>query len=120
MAVIMVQVRPLSLTSISIQQIPGFAHYFEQQNEEIARGTLVGQKVNLVALGINNGWYDATIQERQGVEFYFKNSYYPLINESIYKSMMEGYNDLCLPALKNCTRAAGSALDDACMEANVQ
>ncbi|KAE9378789.1 carboxypeptidase-like protein S1 [Stipitochalara longipes BDJ] len=99
---------------------PEFAHYFEQQNKAIGKGTINGEKVDLVALGINNGWYDAVIQERQEIEFYYKNSYYPLINESTYQSLIQGYNEHCLPALKRCTSAYGSDLDIACMEADVQ
>jgi hypothetical protein len=81
---------------------------------------MLGQKIDLVALGINNGWYDSVIQERQEIEFYYKNSYYPRINESTYESLIDGYNDLCLPALKKCTSAAESNLDFACMEAHIQ
>jgi hypothetical protein len=73
-----------------------------------------------VALGINNGWYDAVIQERQEIEYYFKNSYYPSINESISEELVAGYNKLCLPALGNCTSAAGDGNNFAFMEANIQ
>ena len=41
---------------------PEFAYYFEQQNNAIASGTVKGEKINLVALGVNNGWYDPIIQ----------------------------------------------------------
>jgi len=81
---------------------------------------VIGEKIDLVALGINNGWYDSVIQERQGIEFYFKNSYYPLINESTYHSLIDWYYQHCLPALEKCTSAYGSNLDFACMEANVK
>ncbi len=37
---------------------PEFAYYFEQQNAAIDAGTITGEKINLVALGINNGWLD--------------------------------------------------------------
>lgn len=37
---------------------PEFASYFQKQNAAIDAGKLSGQKVNLVALGINNGWID--------------------------------------------------------------
>lgn len=37
---------------------PEFAYYFEQQNAAIDAGTIKGEKINLVALGINNGWID--------------------------------------------------------------
>lgn len=37
---------------------PEFAYYFEQQNDAIAAGKIQGEKINLVALGINNGWIE--------------------------------------------------------------
>lgn len=37
---------------------PEFAYYFQQQNAAIDAGKLTGEKINLVALGINNGWID--------------------------------------------------------------
>ena len=41
---------------------PEFADYFMDQNTAIDNGTVKGQKLNLVALGINNGWFDSAIQ----------------------------------------------------------
>lgn len=48
---------------------PEFADYFQSQNAAIASGSLQGEKLNLVALGINNGWYDPTIQYKAYVDF---------------------------------------------------
>lgn len=48
---------------------PEFASYFESQNAAIAKGTVTGQNVSLIALGINNGWYDSTIQQKAYVDF---------------------------------------------------
>jgi carboxypeptidase C (cathepsin A) len=42
---------------------PEFASYFESQNAAIAKGTVTGQNVSLIALGINNGWYDPIIRK---------------------------------------------------------
>lgn len=41
---------------------PEFAEYFESQNSAIDAGTVDGEKINLVALGINNGWIDPLLQ----------------------------------------------------------
>lgn len=43
---------------------PEFAHYIQQQNSAIDAGSVTGQNINLVALGINNGWFDPAIQEK--------------------------------------------------------
>ena len=61
---------------------PEFADYFEQQNAAIAAGSVTGQNIDLVALGINNGWYSALIQELAYVDFSYSNSYKPLITAS--------------------------------------
>lgn len=37
---------------------PEFAHYFQQQNDAISSGSISGIKINLFALGVNNGWID--------------------------------------------------------------
>lgn len=37
---------------------PHFAFYFQQQNAAIDAGKLEAEKINLVALGVNNGWFD--------------------------------------------------------------
>lgn len=36
---------------------PEFASYFESQNAAIKAGTVKGDNIDLIALGINNGWY---------------------------------------------------------------
>lgn len=41
---------------------PEFASYIESQNAAVASGSVTGEKINLVALGINNGWFDPIIQ----------------------------------------------------------
>ncbi|TVY39421.1 Carboxypeptidase [Lachnellula occidentalis] len=79
-----------------------FAYYFEQQNAAIHNKSLHAEEINLVALGINNGWYDAIIQEREYISFSANNTYYPLINTSIADAYMANYTAICLPALLTC------------------
>ena len=100
---------------------PEFASYFETQNKAICDGKVKGEEIHLVALGINNGWYDAIIQEREYIDFSLYNSYYPLINQSVYNAYMAAYKAKCLPALENCTSTTGeipqcSAADNACSD----
>lgn len=88
--------------------MPEFAYYFESQNAAIAKGHVKdATHIDLVALGINNGWYDAIIQEREFINFSRYNSYYPLINDTVYTEYMAGYEATCLPALENCTSTTG-------------
>lgn len=41
---------------------PEFSEYFLEQNAAIDAGTVTGEKINLIALGINNGWIDPLLQ----------------------------------------------------------
>ncbi|KAL9110061.1 MAG: hypothetical protein Q9227_005400 [Pyrenula ochraceoflavens] len=87
---------------------PEFADYFQSQNSAIKAGTVKGQNINLVALGINNGWYDPIIQYEAYITYSYNNSYKPIISTSQYNSYMNTYNSKCLPALKGCTGETGT------------
>ena len=96
-------------------QTAEFASYFEQQNTAIAAGKLKGLTIPLVALGINNGWYDAILQEKATVHYSFNNSYKPLISASQHTSFLKTYNDQCLPLLQQCNAVEGN--NSACANA---
>ncbi|KAI3394111.1 hypothetical protein diail_3235 [Diaporthe ilicicola] len=90
-----------------------FGNYFEAQNAKIAAGTLTGEKVNLVALGINNGWIDPVLQYQAYPIFAHNNTYKQLITESQYESFMSAYTKQCVPALASCTGLTGN--NNACL-----
>ncbi|OCL06842.1 alpha/beta-hydrolase [Glonium stellatum] len=94
---------------------PEFAHYIQQQNSAIDANTTTGQKINLVALGINNGWIDGVIQEKAYVQFSYNNTYKPLISQSNYDTYMATYSRACLPASQACM---STGTDDDCSNAN--
>jgi carboxypeptidase C (cathepsin A) len=94
---------------------PEFAYYFEQQNAAIAAGKASGLSINLVALGINNGWYDSIIQDKAYIDFSYSNNYTQLISQSQYNSYMNSYTSSCLPALQSC---ASSGSNSACENAD--
>lgn len=101
---------------------PQFASYIQSQNAKIAAGTATGEPINLVALGINNGWIDATLQYPAYVDFAANNSYRRIITSSEYRSYMSAFNSRCLPQLRRCTATTGqnsqcTAADDACYSA---
>ena len=89
---------------------PEFAKYSQDQN---TAGK--GQKINLVALGVNNGWFDAEIQEPAYVQFSYNNTYKPLISKSQYNSYMNTFKSSCLPQIQQCEKS-GSNSD--CQKAN--
>ena len=94
---------------------PEFAHYIQQQNSAIDASSVTGQKINLVALGINNGWFDPAIQEKAYIQFSYNNTYKSLISQSSYNSYMSTYNSDCLPAIQAC---ASSGSNSACSNAD--
>ena len=93
-----------------------FASYFESQNAAIAKGTVTGQNVSLVALGINNGWYDPIIQQKAYIDFSYNNTYKALITSSQHASYLDTYNSDCLPLLQECTGTTGA--NSACENAD--
>jgi len=89
---------------------PEFASYFESQNSAIAAGSVKGQNIKLVALGINDGWIDPGIGYKAYVDFSYNNTYKPIINASEHTSFTNKYNSKCTPALAKCA-ASGSNTD---------
>ena len=95
---------------------PEFASYLESQNSAIAAGTIKGEKINLIALGINNGWYDPILQYKAYVDFSYNNTYKPLISASQHTSYLNTYNSKCVPALQGCPAVTGT--NSACESAD--
>ena len=88
---------------------PEFADYFESQNAAIAKGTVTGEKIDLIALGINNGWFDPTLQYKAYVDFSYNNTYKPIITASQYTTFTNTYNSKCVPALNKCISSGSNA-----------
>jgi carboxypeptidase D len=88
---------------------PEFAYYFEQQNAAIDSGKITGHKINLIALGVNNGWYDPAISYKAYVDYSYSNSYNQLIGQSDYQSYMDTYNQQCVPALQACDSSGSNS-----------
>ncbi|CRG90755.1 hypothetical protein PISL3812_07800 [Talaromyces islandicus] len=94
---------------------PEFAYYIQQQNEGIKNGSVDGENINLVALGINNGWFDSELQEGAYIDYAYKNSYKQIIDSSQRSSLEDTLKNDCLPALKQC---ASSGSDSDCEDAS--
>ncbi len=95
---------------------PEFAAYFESQNAKIAAGSVEGEKINLVALGVNNGWIDPNMQYKAYVDFAYNNTYRKLITESQYSSYISAYKSKCAPAMAKCKDVSGT--NQACLNAD--
>ena len=89
---------------------PTFAQYFQSQNAAIAAGSVTGEQLNLVALGINNGWFDPEIQYKAYVDYSYNNTYQSLISESEYQQYLDTYSSDCQPAIQQCA-SSGSNTD---------
>ncbi|KAF2826062.1 putative carboxypeptidase S1 [Ophiobolus disseminans] len=82
-----------------------FSQYIQEQNKAKA-----GEHINLVALGINNGWHDSMLQESAYIDFAFNNSYRPFITAAQQKKYHMWFEDYCLPDLLLCNKT-GSNFD---------
>jgi carboxypeptidase C (cathepsin A) len=95
---------------------PQFAAHFQEQNKKVDDGTIRADKVNLVALGINNGWIDPPIQFKAYIDYSFNNSYRQLITRTEYNTYINTFNRGCGPALQTCPGPTGS--NSACLSAD--
>ncbi|GME26731.1 carboxypeptidase s1 [Neofusicoccum parvum] len=96
---------------------PEFASYIQSQNTAIDSGSVDGQKINLVALGVNNGWIDAEIQEKAYIDFSVNNTYKQIITASEATSYYNAYENTCLPAVQSCE---SSGTNRACINADTK
>ncbi|KAH9954498.1 putative carboxypeptidase S1 [Lactifluus volemus] len=98
---------------------PEFAEYFEFKNDAIMQNEEEGTIIRLVALGINSAWFDAAAQYKSYIEYSSNNPYRSLINSSQAATLMDAYNEKCLPALNTCSRSHSdrdcSNADNACL-----
>ncbi|KAI0178527.1 putative carboxypeptidase S1 [Hypoxylon sp. FL1284] len=89
---------------------PEFVKYILDQNNAIAAGDLEGKEIRVVSLGINNGWFDAAIQEKANIDYAYDNPYRQIINESFHTELLGRYDTNCTPALGLC--AATDTVED--------
>lgn len=82
---------------------PEFARYIQQKNKLKS-----GEHINLVALGINNGWHDSIIQEPAYIDYALNNSYRPFITPPQHQRYQKWFEDYCLPDLLLCNRTASN------------
>lgn len=100
---------------------PALATYIQHQNQRIEEGTLPGHIIRLTTLGVNNGWFDASIQYRAYIDYAYDNPYRQLITASQRATFTTAYEDHCRPAIANCTEtktdAACRLAEDVCLRA---
>ncbi|KAL8386824.1 hypothetical protein RB595_010359 [Gaeumannomyces hyphopodioides] len=94
---------------------PEFAAHIHEQNARIDAGCLQGEKVNLVALGINNGWIHPETQYRSYADFALRNNHRQLIQADEHERYVAAVDSKCVPAIQKCQGTAGSNSD--CLKA---
>lgn len=87
---------------------PAFADYFNKQNAGIGRGLVSGTKVDLIALGVSNGWYDTLFTAKSIIDFGYSNSYRSVINATTHEEYSLGFNRYCAPLLEACRTSTRS------------
>lgn len=95
---------------------PEFAAYFVDQNDKIDEGCLEGEKIDMVALGVNNGWIDPKPQFKAYATYAYDNPYVPILNDSNIDKILDEFETKCVPAIDECTTVVGN--DDACVKAD--
>jgi carboxypeptidase D len=81
---------------------PGFSKYILDQNDAIDKGTVTGQKINLIALGINNGWINPYHNYKGIIDFSVDNEYKKLITKDRATTYYSKLDKTCLPLLQKC------------------
>ncbi|CAG8956791.1 hypothetical protein HYFRA_00011180 [Hymenoscyphus fraxineus] len=86
---------------------PAFSDYFNSQNEAIKKKKVKGEKIKLIALGINNGFYDGISAFINSPSFFVNNSYRPLMTESLAQAEIQAMKTRCAPEVKKCDTLVG-------------
>lgn len=103
---------------------PEFATYFEQQNSLIQSGSLTGETIDLIALMINNGWFDPLIQNKAYIDFAANAPGYGALQPaSVIQQMNTSYyqSDGCLDQQQACYAEGtsfSSSADKTCKNAD--
>ncbi|KAJ5094611.1 Carboxypeptidase S1 [Penicillium angulare] len=96
---------------------PGFVDYVLKQNLAVRQGNISGEEINLVALGVNNGYTNAPDVYKSYIDYALVNPYRPLITPDQAAEYYADSYATCLSALKECPSPTGG--DAACIAASV-
>ncbi|KAK7748443.1 hypothetical protein SLS62_008599 [Diatrype stigma] len=75
---------------------PEFARFILEKNGDLAAGdgtdrTARRHEIRVAALGLDNAWVDAAIQERSNIDFARENEYRPLINGTLHADLVRAW-----------------------------
>lgn len=66
----------------------------------------MGDKINIVALGVNNGWFDSLIQVKSFIDFSYNNNYKQLIDAAKRQGYIDSFQNRCKPQLEACHKSS--------------
>jgi len=81
---------------------PEFTRYILEQNKAIDAGKIKGEKINIVALGINNGWVNPYDAYKALIDYAANNTYKKLISAQQHTTYTNTLNSRCKPQLERC------------------
>ncbi|KAE9978791.1 hypothetical protein EG328_001247 [Venturia inaequalis] len=84
--------------------VPEFTRYIMQQNKAIDDGKLKGEKIKIIAIGINNGWTNPYDAYKALIDYAANNTYRKLISAQQQASYTTTLNNRCKPLLETCWR----------------
>lgn len=68
-----------------------------------------GAKVDLIALGVSNGWYDSLFLAKSMIDFGYSNSYRSLLNATEHDQYSLDLDRYCVPPLEACRTSSSSS-----------
>ena len=89
---------------------PGFTKYILSQNAAIKKGTVKGQNINMVALGLNNAWINPYDNYKALIDYSVNNTYKKIITPAQAKQYQRTLDTRCLPALQNCWKSGTNSV----------
>lgn len=90
---------------------PELARLILERNDGEAVAAGERHEIKLTALAIDNGWFDASIQERANIDFAHSNPIRQLINDTLYEEVVESFETTHLPLIEKC---AAEGTDEVC------
>jgi hypothetical protein len=96
--------------------VPLFSDYILKQNAAIDSGSLQATKINLVAIAVNGGIFNAPIWFRSMIDYSVNNPYKVLANESLVAQFTNYYDTQCKPQLDHCY---GGGTNEECYRSHI-
>jgi len=95
--------------------LPALVRYIQAQNAAIDQKAITGTKINLAAMGINDGWYDMKTHLNSYLDYGVNNKYRSVISPALRAQLNSTMINTCGPALDKCAK---TGTNDDCVYAD--